>query len=119
MSFLKKLFTGGDSPKGKSSDTSDPNALWLYVQCAKCGAPVAVRVDTRNDISIDYETGGKYLRKEIMDSTCFQLMYADVRFGSDGKISEKSIERGKFLTREEYEQIKNERQAGTGARGGD
>lgn len=103
MDFLNKLFRGGNPSMPKASDVKDPNALWLYVQCAKCGAPVAIRVDTRNDISIDYETGGRYLRKEIMDSTCFQLMYADVRFDGSGKITEWDIERGKFLTKEEYD----------------
>jgi hypothetical protein len=103
VSFFRKLFSGGNPPLPKSSDTSDPNALWLYVQCGKCGAPLAIRVDTRNDISIDYESGGRYLRKEIMDSTCFQLMYAQVRFDSNGKIAEQSIERGTFLTKDEYD----------------
>lgn len=103
MSFLSKLFSGGNPSLPKSSKSGDPNALWLYVQCAKCGAPVAIRVDTRNDISIDYETGTRYLRKEIMDSTCFQLMYADVRFDGGGKISDKTIEKGTFLTEDEYE----------------
>lgn len=98
MNFVGKLFGG------KGSASSDANALWLYVQCSKCGAPVAIRVDTRNDISTDYETGGKYLRKEIMDSTCFQLMYADVRFDANGNIAEKNIQGGKFLSQEEYAQ---------------
>lgn len=111
MSFLRKLFSGGNPAMPKTADSSDPNALWLYVQCGKCGAPVAIRVDTRNDISIDYETGGRHLRKEIMDSTCFQLMYADVRFDGNGKIVEQSIERGKFLTRDEYETAKAEFEA--------
>lgn len=114
MSFLKKLFSGGNPAMPKSSDSSDPNALWLYVQCGKCGAPVAIRVDTRNDISIDYETGGRHLRKEIMDSTCFQLMYADVRFDGNGKIVEQSVDRGKFLTRDEYETVKGDFQAKKG-----
>ena len=108
MSFLSKLFSGGNPSLPKASDSSDPNALWLYVRCNKCGAPVAIRVDTRNDISIDYETGGRFLRKEIMDSTCFQLMYADVRFDGSGKIAEQSVERGKFLTRDEYETTRAE-----------
>src|SRR5215212_37392 len=103
MDFLNKLLRGGNPSMPKVANSKDPNALWLYVQCGKCGAPVAIRVDTRNDISIDYETGTRYLRKEIMDSTCFQLMYADVRFDGAGKISEQTIERGKFLTEDEYE----------------
>jgi hypothetical protein len=102
MSFFKKLFSGGNPAVPKATDESDPNALWLYVRCGKCGAPVAIRVDTRNDISIDYDTGGRYLRKEIMDSTCFQLMYADVRFDGGGNVVDRSIERGSFLTEQEY-----------------
>ncbi len=113
MSFLKKLFGGGNA-----SESKDDNALWLYVQCGKCGAPVAIRVDTEHDISVDYETGGRYLRKEIMDSTCFQLLYADVRFDDGGKITEQSIERGKFLTREEYEAARVEFETKRQARAG-
>lgn len=101
MSFIRKIFGGGSSANESGGD--DSNALWLYVRCNRCGAPVAVRVDTRNDISVDYETGGKYLRKEIMDSTCFQLMYAEVHFGSGGAITEQKIEKGTFLSKEEYD----------------
>ncbi len=118
MSFLKKLFSGGNPSVPKASDAADPNALWLYVKCNKCGAPVAIRVDTRNDISIDYETGGRYLRKEIMDSTCFQLMYADVRFDGSGNIAEQSIERGTFLSRAEYDTARAEFEAKRQARAG-
>ncbi len=116
MSFLKKLFGGGNPAMPKASDASDANALWLYVKCGKCGAPVAIRVDTRNDISVDYETGGRYLRKEIMDSACFQLMYADVRFDGSGKIAEQSIERGEFLTRAEFEHARAQFEATKQAR---
>lgn len=115
MSFLKKLFSGGNPSMPKVSNVADPNALWLYVRCARCGAPVSIRVDTRNDISIDYETGGRFLRKEMMDSSCFQLMYANVRFDGGGKIIEQSVERGEFLTPEEYEnariEFENKKQA--------
>jgi hypothetical protein len=106
MSFFRKLFGGGNSLLPKASDSSDPNAWWFYAQCNKCGAPLAIRVDLRNDISTDYETGGRYLRKEMMDGTCFQLMYAEIHFDSNGNITEQSVERGKILTRAEYEQVK-------------
>ena len=102
MIFLKNIFGGGSSSSAPESK-SDPNAMWLYIQCNKCGAPVAIRVDTRNDITTDYETGGRYLRKEIMDSTCFQLIYATVQFDASNNIVEKSIDKGKFLTKAEYD----------------
>lgn len=108
MSFFRKLFTGGNPLMPKPTDASDPNALWLYVRCGRCGAPVAIRVDTRNDISTDYETGGRFLRKEIMDSSCFQLMYATVQFDGSGSITARTVERGEFLTRDEYEEAQAE-----------
>lgn len=108
MSFFRKLFGGGNPVLPKASNASDPNAWWLYVQCGKCGAPLAIRIDLRNDISADYETGGRFLRKEIMDGACFQIMYAEVRFDANGKVVEQSIERGKFLTQTEYERAEAE-----------
>ncbi len=106
MSFLRKLFSGGNPALPHASNNADPHAWYMYVQCGKCGAPVAIRVDLRNDLSVDYETNGRYVRKEIMDSTCFQLMYATVHFDGDGKATSQTIERGKFLDRAEYDALK-------------
>jgi hypothetical protein len=103
MDWLNKLFSKPPSPK---SGGDDPDALWLYVQCSRCGTPLAVRIDRRNEISRDYEDGGLILRKEMMDSVCFQLLYAEVHFDEQGNIKEQTVERGKFLTREEYEAMK-------------
>ncbi len=85
----------------------DSNAIWLYVKCARCGTPLAVRVDLRNEPSIDYEHGGYVLHKEMMDSRCFTLMHAQVRFDAQHKILEQSVDKGEFITREQYEQMKN------------
>ncbi|MCG3140464.1 MAG: hypothetical protein HDKAJFGB_01530 [Anaerolineae bacterium] len=106
MSFFAKLFSGGKASLPQASNPSDPHAWYLYVQCGKCGAPVAIRIDLRNDLSVDYETNGRYLRKEIMDSVCFQLMYAQVHFDSGGQVTSQTIERGKILDRAEYDAIK-------------
>jgi hypothetical protein len=91
------------SPSG-----GDPNALWLYVRCARCGTPVAVRVDLRNEPSIDYENSGYILHKEIMDSKCFTLMRAVVRFDDKRGVVERTIDKGEFITREEYEKAKTD-----------
>lgn len=88
--------------------SGDSNAVWLYVKCAQCGTPLAIRVDLRNEPSIDYEHGGYILYKEMMDSHCFTLMRARVRFDSQRKIVEQSVEKGEFISREQYEQMKND-----------
>ena len=82
----------------------DPNALWLYVRCARCHTPLAVRVDLRNEPSIDYEAGGYVLNKEMMDTKCFTKMTAHVRFDARRAIVERTVEKGTFITREEYTQ---------------
>ena len=90
---LKSLFT---PPSG------NPNALMLYVKCKRCGTPLAVRVNLANDLSADYDSGGFVLNKEMMDGKCFTLMHAEIRFDATRKIVERKIDKGEFITREEY-----------------
>lgn len=103
MDWLTKLFSGSAARGGAAQDA---NVLWLYVQCDRCGAVLAVRVDRRNEISPDYESGGSVLRKEMMDGKCFQLMFAELHFDAQGNVTERHVEHGKFLTRAEYDAAK-------------
>ena len=92
---LKALFR----PAGRGEGP----AMWLYVRCARCGTPLAVRVDLRNEPSPDYENDGYVLVKEMMDAKCFQLMRAEVQFDAQKHVTSKTIDKGTFITREEYE----------------
>ncbi len=87
---------------------SDPNVLWLYVRCARCGAPLAVRVDLRNELSADYERGGYVLYKEMMDNKCFTLMRAVVQFDQAHNMIGQTVDKGEVITRAEYQRMKNE-----------
>lgn len=84
----------------------DPDAIWLYVQCGRCGAPVAVRADRRYDLNPDEAGAGSVLVKEIMDDRCFQLMRAEVRLDAQGRVVERTLEGGRFLTPEEYQELR-------------
>lgn len=106
MNFLRNIFGGG-----KPREAGDGDALWLYVKCNKCGAPLSVRIDRRNELSRDYDKGGMWVRKEMMDSSCFQLMFAEVHLGENGQVLERKIDRGQFLTEQEYEALKQEWEA--------
>jgi len=86
---------------------ADDFVLWLYVKCKRCGAPVAVRVNLRNDPSLDDESNGYILRKEIMDSQCFTLMHAELELNAAHKIVSQTIDKGEFLTREQYVEMTN------------
>lgn len=99
LDSLKSIF----SP----SIPADPNVLWLYVRCARCGTPLSVRVDTRNELSADYEHGGYVLFKEMMDDKCFTLMRAEVHFDQQRNVTEQKVEKGTIITREEYEKLKS------------
>ena len=101
LDTLKSIF----SP----SNAADPNVFWLYVRCTRCSTPLAVRVDTRNELSADYERGGYVLFKEMMDSKCFTLMRAEVHFDQQRNVKEQKVEGGTMMTREEYLAMTNEK----------
>lgn len=100
MNFLRKLFGGGAPIDG---------AIHLYVRCNRCNAPVHVRVDPRNDLTIEYgddeNPSGYRLIKEIMDSRCFRLMRAEITYDPAKREISREIEGGTFVTREEYDQL--------------
>lgn len=103
-----------DSLKSMFTPPADPNAMWLYVKCKRCGTPLAVRVDLRNELSADYETSGYVLHKEMMDNQCFTLMHAEIRFDAKRNVVEQKIDKGEFITKEAYETLVQDKQAANG-----
>jgi hypothetical protein len=103
MDFLRRLLGGQ-----RQAAPAD-NALHLYVRCARCGAPVHVRVHLYNDLAVDYDdnenVAGYRLRKEIMDSRCFRLIYADLRFDRNRHELERTIEGGEFISHDEFQRL--------------
>jgi len=98
MGFLHKL--GSLLSSGKQND----NAVHLYVQCDKCGEKLDIRIDKQYDLLPDYEGDDDYLlRKEMMDGTCFTLMYAEVHFDRQYNITASEVQGGRLISREEFE----------------
>ncbi len=103
MEFLKKI---GEFIFGSSSgELRDPDGIYLYIKCDKCGAPVRIRADKRHDLQRDFDTGNYVLRKEIMDGSCFSLMYATVHFNAHYQITSQEVEGGEFITWEAYKAL--------------
>jgi hypothetical protein len=102
MNLLRRLFGNDGAP-------APDNAIHLYVRCDRCGAPVHVRVDLRNDLVIEYgdddDASGYRLIKEIMDSRCFRLMRAEIEYDRGRREPSRQIEGGKFITKDEYDQL--------------
>ena len=100
MKLLKRLrgLVGGEGrPR-------DPDGIYFYVRCGRCGQKIKVRADRRFDLVRDLDEGGYVLHKEMMDGTCFSLMYATVRFDDDKRIISQEVEGGEFISEEEFHQ---------------
>ncbi len=103
MGFLKKIV---DSIFGSAEgEVRDPDGIFLYVKCSRCGAPIRIRADKRHDLQRDYDTNEYILRKEIMDGTCFSLMQATVRYNAAYQVVDREIEGGEFISRDEYQEL--------------
>lgn len=90
---LKDLFSGEPKDEG----------LYVYARCNRCGAVLHTRLDVKREAAPNFEEGGYILRKEMMDSKCFELMHAEFRFDDNRNLIEKSIDGGEFITRQEWE----------------
>ncbi len=101
MGFLRRLFTGKEKPA--PDNPGDPDGLYFYVQCNRCKTAVRVRADRKHDLNQD---GGQYSwHKVIVDSKCFQRMPTVVTLDSQYNIISTEIEGGRYITKEEYQQL--------------
>jgi hypothetical protein len=96
---LRRLFAMPSTPQA----SGDPNGLWFYVRCKRCGTVVRVRVHRYNDLNREEGPGVFLLHKEVMDSKCFQRMDAELWFDANYSIVEASISGGTLASTEEYE----------------
>jgi len=104
MQILRRIFGSGAGSK-PSSD----GAIHLYVRCDRCGAPVHVRIDPRNDLAVEYgendDAIGYRLTKEIMDARCFLLMRATIEYSRERRETARELEGGTFISQQEYAQL--------------
>ena len=102
---LRSMFSAGSGgPAG------DANAYWVFVQCAKCGEALKVRVDRRYDLMQEFEeqdrVSGYSLHKAIIGSNrCFVPIQVTQRLDTSHKVKSQEITNGRFLTKEEYESL--------------
>ncbi len=98
---LKKLFVGG--PGRPSGEAGDPNGIWFYFRCNRCGSAVRVRAHRYNDINREDGPAALVLRKDVMDNKCFQLIQAELWLDESYTPVETNIHGGKLITQTEYE----------------
>ena len=97
MGFLKRLFGGEGSSKGKSSDSE---GFFFYVQCDNCGKKVRLRI--LKQYELNYSGDGYVWHKTIVDSRCFREIPAVVQFDRNYNVTNADINGGRQISREEY-----------------
>ncbi len=96
VSIIKRWFR---RPARVVPSSPDPNAIWLYFRCERCGAVVRVRVDLRNDLNREEEGESIYLlHKEVMDNSCFRLIAAEIWFDANYNIAAAYINGGELIS---------------------
>ena len=102
MGFWKKLFSGG-SPKAWKDETSD--AIFMYSQCDTCQEKFRNRIDKQYDLMATYADNGPAYRshKELIGGRCRNALIVDLEFDQQKRLLSKTIQNGRFITREEYE----------------
>jgi hypothetical protein len=102
MDFLKRLLGGGGSARSKGDN--DPNGIILYIKVRKCGAIARVRIDTRNDLSLDDDGETYVVRKQVVDNVCYGMAELEMHFDGNRAETSRHVENGEIVTREDYEQ---------------
>jgi hypothetical protein len=97
MDFLKRM-----GRMFSSSGSKDQVEYWLYVRCVRCGENLKVRINMRNDLSIEYsEGGGKptyFTRKVVIgEQRCYQPIEVKLTFDEHRKLIDRQISGGTFV----------------------
>lgn len=97
LDLVKKLVSGSGVPQPKSEP-----GYWVYVRCKRCGEAIRTRIDLRNDLSWG-DAGGLTVHKTLVGSRrCFERIEVILTFDDNRQLTERQIERGEFITAEEY-----------------
>ena len=100
MGFLKRLFGGGD--KTSARDDGDPNGIIYYVKVRKCGAIARIRVDKRNDPSLDEDGETYVVRKQVVDNVCYGMAEIELHYDANHNELSRHVENGDFVTRDDW-----------------
>jgi hypothetical protein len=104
MNILKrlgKILSSSPSPK-------TDRALYLYVQCGKCGEKLQARVDVWNELTPEYDgksdaAASYFCRKVLMgEKLCYQPIELQLKFDKHHKLIEKAITGGKYIDAAEF-----------------
>jgi hypothetical protein len=96
MKFLKRLFSG--LLGGGVSE----EIFSFYVECAKCGEKIKIRINKRTDLESKYkemgESGPAYtLHREALGNNCPNIIRVSIEFDRNKEIISRDISGAKFV----------------------
>ncbi len=100
MDFFKKLFGGGAGSGG-----SDRAGMYFYVKSNHCDEIVRVRIDLNNDLSLNDEGKGYWVRK-MAHGTNFRCRWPvelTLYFDPNRRFQNSEVQGGALVTQEDYE----------------
>lgn len=110
MGFLKKLLGDNTTGSRPAKGSADPQGVYFYVQCERCGTPVRLRADKQYDLV--NEGGGYVWHKTIVDNRCFRPMPTVVFLNAAYEMVSHEISGGRYITPEEYDSLLAARESG-------
>ncbi|NLV92864.1 MAG: hypothetical protein GX030_10815 [Firmicutes bacterium] len=108
MNFLKRLLGLGGKPRADSTGVVvEPDAVWVYVKCDRCGEPIEVRL-SRTSVFQQAEPGEAYewfVNKTVVgnSSRCFNRMDLRIELDRRYRPVHQSVVGGTFISKAEYE----------------
>lgn len=96
MRFLDKLF-------GKNLTTiasNDDAGIYYTVQCNNCKALIRLRIDSRNDLSLNEAEDAYFVRKTLVDDRCFRRIEMEVVFNLQRKQTSCDVRGGTLVNDE-------------------
>ncbi len=89
-----------DPKKSAASDDVDKTGIYFHLVCGRCQTRLRLRADQQYDLN---QTDDGYIwHKTIVCRKCFQQMPAVVTFDAHYHVATQEIERGRFVSAEEY-----------------
>ena len=103
MNLLKKLNKFLSPAPSKTE-----RALYLYVQCDRCGEKLRARVDVWNELTPEYKENSDdpisfFCRKVLIgEKQCYQPIELKLKFDKGHRLVDQEIHGGKLIKESEY-----------------
>ena len=106
MNFLKKIFGGS------SAGNRDGSGMYFYVKLQRCEDIIRVRVDMNNELSLNDDSSGYWVRKLVSGSN-YKCSHAElnVYFDMNRNLQNSEVQGGQLVKREDYENWMSKQQA--------